>query len=157
MRRIRIVAPAFLRTRVMINLRRHMQRITHILEELRASITTTPLAAETEDELPEVQVIRPGKSIMTSLSKRRNTSVRGCFQMLPSQRFLRIFGKCVDLALRFITIAIYVFVCDVQKFCVGGAAEIHVRVTEVLWKSTDCGTRPRGKTSEEDAALAENC
>jgi anthranilate synthase component 1 len=83
------------------------------------------------------------------------------FQIVPSQRFETDFGADpIDLyrALRFVNPSPYMFClrCPGGYALVGSSPEVHVRVTDGLVEIRPiAGTRPRGATPEEDAALAE--
>ena len=80
------------------------------------------------------------------------------FQIVLSQRFSRTFDRTpLDLyrALRTVNPSPYMFILETGTFTlVGASPEVHVRLTG---RTTEirpiAGSRPRGKTPEEDAAL----
>lgn len=79
-------------------------------------------------------------------------------QVVPSQRFSRPFGKSpLDLyrALRTVNPSPYMFILDTGDFAIVGASpEVHVRLTDGLVEIRPiAGTRKRGATPAEDAAL----
>jgi len=84
------------------------------------------------------------------------------FQFVPAQRFETPYdGKPLELyrALRFINPSPYMFCleCEDGFSLVGSSPEVHVRLTDGLIEIRPiAGTRPRGKTPEEDAANAED-
>lgn len=80
------------------------------------------------------------------------------FQIVLSQRFSRDFRRSpLDLyrALRTVNPSPYMFVLETGDFAlVGASPEVHVRLTGRLAEIRPiAGTRPRGKTHEEDLAL----
>ena len=80
------------------------------------------------------------------------------FQIVLSQRFSREFRRSpLDLyrALRTVNPSPYMFVLETGEFAlVGASPEVHVRLTGQLAEIRPiAGTRPRGKTHEEDVAL----
>lgn len=80
------------------------------------------------------------------------------FQIVLSQRFSRQFARSpLDLyrALRTVNPSPYMFVLETGDFAlVGASPEVHVRLTGRLAEIRPiAGTRPRGKTHEEDLAL----
>ncbi len=83
------------------------------------------------------------------------------FQFVPSQRFEADFDQPpVDLyrALRFVNPSPYMFILELGDFAlVGSSPEVHVRsINGRIDIRPIAGTRPRGKTPEEDDALAED-
>ncbi len=83
------------------------------------------------------------------------------FQFVPSQRFETDFDQPpVDLyrALRFVNPSPYMFILEMGDFAlVGSSPEVHVRsIKGRIDIRPIAGTRPRGKTAEEDDALAED-
>jgi anthranilate synthase component 1 len=79
-------------------------------------------------------------------------------QVVPSQRFSRPFAKSpLDLyrALRTVNPSPYTFILDTGEFAlVGASPEVHVRLTDGLVEIRPiAGTRARGVTQDEDAAL----
>jgi anthranilate synthase component 1 len=80
------------------------------------------------------------------------------FQIVLSQRFSREFKQTpLDLyrALRTVNPSPYMFLLEAGEFAlVGASPEVHVRLTgRKVEIRPIAGTRPRGKTAEEDAAL----
>jgi anthranilate synthase component 1 len=84
------------------------------------------------------------------------------FQLVLSQRFsVPYAGDALDLyrALRFVNPSPYMFClrCGDGLDLIGSSPEVHVRLTGDLVEIRPiAGTRPRGATAEEDAALAED-
>ncbi|MGB6222321.1 anthranilate synthase component I [Haloferula sp.] len=83
------------------------------------------------------------------------------FQFVPSQRFETPFQKSpVDLyrALRHVNPSPYMFILELEDFAlVGSSPEVHVRAIEgKIDIRPIAGTRWRGKTAEEDDALAQD-
>jgi anthranilate synthase component I len=81
-------------------------------------------------------------------------------QFVPSQRFSSEFRKTpLDLyrALRTVNPSPYMFILDTGDFAIVGASpEVHVRLTDGLVEIRPiAGTRKRGATSSDDAALQE--
>jgi anthranilate synthase component 1 len=79
-------------------------------------------------------------------------------QFVPSQRFTRPFTKSpLDLyrALRTVNPSPYMFILEAEDFSIVGASpEVHVRLTDGLVEIRPiAGTRKRGATPAEDAAL----
>jgi len=116
-------------------------------------------------ELGEVETITvpPGNHSKSSFEKMVEDSkefIRAgdIFQIVLSQRFTRAFSKTpLDLyrALRTVNPSPYMFILETGEFSlVGASPEVHVRLTGRLAEIRPiAGTRPRGKTPEEDAAL----
>lgn len=82
------------------------------------------------------------------------------FQFVPSQRFEADFDQPpVDLyrALRFVNPSPYMFILELGDFAlVGSSPEVHVRsINGRIDIRPIAGTRPRGKTAEEDDILAD--
>ena len=80
------------------------------------------------------------------------------FQIVLSQRFSREFAKTpLDLyrALRTVNPSPYMFLLEADDFAlVGASPEVHVRLTNQKVEIRPiAGTRPRGKTNEEDVAF----
>ncbi len=83
------------------------------------------------------------------------------FQFVPSQRFETDFSRSpVDLyrALRLVNPSPYMFILEMDDFAlVGSSPEVHVRaINGRIDIRPIAGTRPRGKTPEEDDAFAES-
>ncbi len=82
-------------------------------------------------------------------------------QVVPSQRFSRPFERNpLDLyrALRTVNPSPYMFILDTVDYAIVGASpEVHVRLTEERVEIRPiAGTRPRGKTPQEDLALEQD-
>jgi anthranilate synthase component 1 len=96
------------------------------------------------------QMVRDGKEFIAA---------GDIFQFVPSQRFTTDFDQCpVDLyrALRHVNPSPYMFVLEMGDFAlVGSSPEVHVRsIQGRIDIRPIAGTRWRGKTPEEDDALA---
>jgi anthranilate synthase component 1 len=96
------------------------------------------------------QMVRDGKEFIKA---------GDIFQFVPSQRFTTDFDQCpVDLyrALRHVNPSPYMFVLEMGDFAlVGSSPEVHVRsINGRIDIRPIAGTRWRGKTQEEDDALA---
>lgn len=81
------------------------------------------------------------------------------FQVVPSQRFETEYnGTAINLyrALRHVNPSPYMFILQLEDFClVGSSPEVHVKsIDGKIHIRPIAGTRWRGKTSEEDDALA---
>tara|TARA_B110000037_G_scaffold155751_1_gene175637 strand:+ start:15651 stop:17150 length:1500 start_codon:yes stop_codon:yes gene_type:complete len=112
------------------------------IEEEEASSNTTQAEYE--------QMVRDGKEFIAA---------GDIFQFVPSQRFTVPFDQSpVDLyrALRHVNPSPYMFVLEMEDFAlVGSSPEVHVRsVQGRIDIRPIAGTRWRGKTPEEDDALA---
>ncbi len=115
--------------------------LVEIIDEPAVSNTTQ---AEYE------QMVRDGKAYI---------SAGDIFQFVPSQRFTTDFDQSpVDLyrALRYVNPSPYMFILEMGDFAlVGSSPEVHVRsIQGRIDIRPIAGTRWRGKTAEEDDALA---
>jgi anthranilate synthase component 1 len=115
--------------------------LVEIIDEPAVSNTTQ---AEYE------QMVRDGKEYI---------SAGDIFQFVPSQRFTTDFDQSpVDLyrALRYVNPSPYMFILEMGDFAlVGSSPEVHVRsIQGRIDIRPIAGTRWRGKTAEEDDALA---
>lgn len=115
--------------------------LVQIIDEPAVSNTTQ---AEYE------QMVRDGKEYI---------SAGDIFQFVPSQRFTTDFDQSpVDLyrALRYVNPSPYMFILEMGDFAlVGSSPEVHVRsIQGRIDIRPIAGTRWRGKTAEEDDALA---
>jgi anthranilate synthase component 1 len=133
------------------------------LERMRAALASpTPLAPATLGSIGDVQVpagnfTRAAFEQMVEDSKEFIRS-GDIFQIVLSQRFTRDFHRSpLDLyrALRTVNPSPYMFLLDAGDFSlVGASPEVHVRLTgRKVEIRPIAGTRPRGKTTEEDVAL----
>jgi anthranilate synthase component 1 len=112
-------------------------------------ITDEPAVSNTTQAEYE-QMVRDGKEFI---------SAGDIFQFVPSQRFTTDFDQsAVDLyrALRYVNPSPYMFVLEMGDFAlVGSSPEVHVRsIQGRIDIRPIAGTRWRGKTAEEDDALA---
>lgn len=114
-----------------------------------AEIIDEPAVSNTTQAEYE-QMVRDGKEFIKA---------GDIFQFVPSQRFTTDFDQCpVDLyrALRHVNPSPYMFVLEMGDFAlVGSSPEVHVRsIQGRIDIRPIAGTRWRGKTQEEDDALA---
>ncbi|QTN33981.1 anthranilate synthase component I [Akkermansiaceae bacterium] len=114
-----------------------------------AKITEEPAVSNTTQAEYE-QIVRDGKEFIKA---------GDIFQFVPSQRFTADFDQSpVDLyrALRHVNPSPYMFVLEMDGFAlVGSSPEVHVRsIAGRIDIRPIAGTRWRGKTPEEDDALA---
>lgn len=114
-----------------------------------AEIIDEPAVSNTTQAEYE-QIVRDGKEFIKA---------GDIFQFVPSQRFTTDFDQCpVDLyrALRHVNPSPYMFVLEMGDFAlVGSSPEVHVRsINGRIDIRPIAGTRWRGKTQEEDDALA---
>lgn len=114
-----------------------------------ARVTEEPAVSNTTQAEYE-QMVRDGKEFIKA---------GDIFQFVPSQRFTADFDQCpVDLyrALRHVNPSPYMFVLEMGDFAlVGSSPEVHVRsIAGRIDIRPIAGTRWRGKTQEEDDALA---
>lgn len=114
-----------------------------------ATITDEPATSNTTQAEYE-QMVRDGKEFIAA---------GDIFQFVPSQRFTTDFDQSpVDLyrALRHVNPSPYMFVLEMEDFAlVGSSPEVHVRsIQGRIDIRPIAGTRWRGKTPEEDDALA---
>lgn len=133
------------------------------IERLRAVLRAPcPIAPAEFGEADHITV-PPGNHSQASFEKMVEDSkefIRAgdIFQIVLSQRFTRAFSKTpLDLyrALRTVNPSPYMFILETGDFSlVGASPEVHVRLTGRHAEIRPiAGTRPRGKTPEEDAAL----
>lgn len=133
------------------------------IERLRTLLRQPcPLSSVEPGESDSLQV-PPGNHSRASFEKMVDDSkefIRAgdIFQIVLSQRFSREFRRSpLDLyrALRTVNPSPYMFILETGDFAlVGASPEVHVRLTGRLAEIRPiAGTRPRGKTPEEDTAL----
>lgn len=135
-------------------------RIASILEILNRPLHIPPLNGLAEVHIPPAasnttqaqyeQIVRDGKEYIAA---------GDIFQFVPSQRFSIPFDQSpVDLyrALRHVNPSPYMFILEMGDFAlVGSSPEVHVRsIHGRIDIRPIAGTRWRGKTPEEDNALA---
>ncbi len=125
------------------------------LQEER-SLTPIPLQDSGEITVPEGNM---GQECFEEMVTRTKEYIRAgdAFQVVGSQRFERKFDQPpLDLyrALRTVNPSPYMFLYETEDFSlVGASPEVHVRLTDGLAETRPlAGTRPRGKTVEEDLA-----
>lgn len=134
------------------------------IERLRTALQSPcPLAPASLAHLDHVKV-PPGNFTQQTFEKLVDDSkefIRAgdIFQIVLSQRFSRTFARTpLDLyrALRSVNPSPYMFILETGDFAlVGASPEVHVRLTGRAAEIRPiAGTRPRGKTTEEDNALA---
>lgn len=137
------------------------ERIRGCLEQLGQPVAFGFLPAEVQgEEVPLVSNTR--REDFLAMVERAKEFIRAgdIFQVVISQRFAAPFvGDALDLyrALRFINPSPYMFCmrCDGDVELVGCSPELNVRLTRDLMEIRPiAGTRRRGATAEEDAALA---
>jgi len=135
-------------------------KVAAIVEILNRPFHVPALNGLTEFDLPEAasnttqaeyeQMVRDGKEYIAA---------GDVFQFVPSQRFETDFARPpVDLyrALRYVNPSPYMFILELGDFAlVGSSPEVHVRsINGRIDIRPIAGTRWRGKTPEEDDALA---
>lgn len=133
------------------------------IERMRAALARpTPLAPATLRDAGPVQVPAGNftKAAFEQMVEDSKEFIRAgdIFQIVLSQRFTRDFRRSpLDLyrALRTVNPSPYMFLLDAGDFSlVGASPEVHVRLTgRKVEIRPIAGTRPRGKTPAEDAAL----
>jgi anthranilate synthase component 1 len=133
------------------------------LQRLQAALARpSPLAPASLADAGRIEV-PPGNFTRAEFEKMVDDSkeyIRAgdIFQIVLSQRFSRPFkASPLDLyrALRTVNPSPYMFILEADDFAlVGASPEVHVRLTGRTAEIRPiAGTRPRGKTAEEDAAL----
>ena len=134
------------------------------IEELEARLTRAvpgrllPIFDDVQPLEPSINMTRDQYVAMTE-AMQEYIRAGDIFQVVPSQRFEVPFDASpVDLyrALRLINPSPYMFILKLSGMAlVGSSPELHVRCEEGKVQIRPiAGTRPRGKTSEEDDALA---
>ena len=137
-------------------------RISAMIKKLDQPLHIPPLNGLAEFETPEARSNTTQEEYENMVLQAKEYIAAGdAFQIVPSQRFETDFsGSPVDLyrALRHVNPSPYMFILQLEGFSlIGSSPEVHVRAIE---KRIDirpiAGTRWRGKTPEEDDALAED-
>jgi anthranilate synthase component 1 len=136
-------------------------KIDGIIAKLAAPMTVAPLSLMTEpaETEPRSNTTREEYEAMV-LAGKEYILAGDIFQFVPSQRFEADFtGKPIDLyrTLRHVNPSPYMFCLQFgDEFAlVGSSPEVHVRAIEgKIDIRPIAGTRARGKSPEEDAALA---
>ncbi len=135
-------------------------RIGAIIEMLDRPLHVSPLNGLAEVEAPEPRSNTTQAEYEEMVLKAKEYIAAGdAFQVVPSQRFEADFeGSNIDLyrALRHVNPSPYMFVYETPDFSlVGSSPEVHVRAVDGRIDIRPiAGTRWRGKTKEEDDALA---
>ncbi|MGE9267898.1 MAG: anthranilate synthase component I [Verrucomicrobiales bacterium] len=137
-------------------------RIASLLEMLDRPLHVSALNGLTEVEPPEPKSNTTQAEYEAMVREVKEYVAAGdAFQVVPSQRFEADFtGSPVDLyrALRHVNPSPYMFIYETPDFAlVGSSPEVHVRAIDGKIEIRPiAGTRWRGKTKEEDDALAED-
>lgn len=135
-------------------------RIEEMLCQLDVPLHIAPLNGFSEYEIPEPKSNTTQGEYEGMVLKAKEYIASGdVFQVVPSQRFETEFtGEPVELyrALRHVNPSPYMFILQFEDFSlVGSSPEVHVRAIDGrLDIRPIAGTRWRGKTEEEDDALA---
>ncbi len=135
-------------------------RIGTVIAALDRPLHVAPLNGLAEFEAPEPRSNTTQAEYEEMVLKAKEyISAGDAFQVVPSQRFEADFdGAPIDLyrALRHINPSPYMFVYETPEFSlVGSSPEVHVRAIDGRIDIRPiAGTRWRGKTKEEDDALA---
>ncbi|MFT6181317.1 MAG: anthranilate synthase component 1 [Paracoccaceae bacterium] len=135
-------------------------RIGAMIEMLDRPLHVSPLNGLSEVEMPPPRSNTTQAEYEEMVLKVKEYIVAGdVFQVVPSQRFEADFdGSNIDLyrALRHVNPSPYMFVYETPEFSlVGSSPEVHVRAVDgKIDIRPIAGTRWRGKTKEEDDALA---
>jgi len=131
-----------------------------MIAKLDTSVHIAPLNGLTEYEVPVPKSNTTQEEYEGMVTKAQEYIAAGdAFQIVPSQRFETEFdGEPINLyrALRHVNPSPYMFIIQLDDFSlVGSSPEVHVRAVEgKLDIRPIAGTRWRGKTQEEDDALA---
>ena len=136
------------------------QKIDALIQKLNTPLHIPPLNGLTSYETPTATSNTTQEEYEAMVVKAKEYIAAGdAFQIVPSQRFETSFsGTPVDLyrALRHINPSPYMFILQQEDFAlVGSSPEVHVRaINGRIDIRPIAGTRWRGKTQEEDDALA---
>lgn len=137
-----------------------VERIAVMIQQLDQPLHVAPLNGLAEYETPEARSNTSQEEYESMVVKAKEYITAGdAFQVVPSQRFETDFsGSPVDLyrALRHVNPSPYMFILQLDDFAlVGSSPEVHVRAIDGRIDIRPiAGTRWRGKTPEEDDALA---
>jgi len=135
-------------------------RIEEMISQLDEPLHIAPLNGLTEYEVEEPKSNTTQEEYEAMVLKAKEYIASGdVFQVVPSQRFETDFtGEPVELyrALRHVNPSPYMFIMQFEDFSlVGSSPEVHVRAIDgKIDIRPIAGTRWRGKTEEEDDALA---
>lgn len=162
LRRLLVVANAFIDEHDSIEqaYEEATSNISNLINKLDAPVHVAPLNGLTEFDTPEFSSNTTQEEYENMVVKAKEFIAAGdAFQVVPSQRFETDFsGKPIDLyrALRHVNPSPYMFILQLDGFSlVGSSPEVHVRSIEGRIDIRPiAGTRWRGKTQEEDDALA---
>lgn len=138
------------------------QRVAALEEMLARPLQVPALNGLVDFETPEARSNVTRERYENNVRKAQEFIAAGdAFQIVPSQRFETDFtGAATDLyrALRHVNPSPYLFILELDGFSlVGSSPEVHVRATEGRIDIRPiAGTRWRGKTEEEDQALADD-
>jgi len=136
------------------------QRIGALIEKLDTPLHIPPLNGLATYETPKATSNTTQEEYEGMVVKAKEYIAAGdAFQIVPSQRFETDFsGSPVDLyrALRHVNPSPYMFILQLDGFAlIGSSPEVHVRAIDGRIDIRPiAGTRWRGKTPEEDDALA---
>jgi len=137
-------------------------RISSLIDQLDQPVHIKPLngLSHVDVPLPSSNTTQDEYEAMV-LKAKEYISAGDAFQVVPSQRFeVDYQGTSVDLyrALRHVNPSPYMFILQLDDAClVGSSPEVHVRsIGGRIDIRPIAGTRWRGKTQEEDDALAED-
>lgn len=136
------------------------QRIQSLVNQLNTELHVAPLNGLAPYQTPQANSNTTQEEYEQMVLKAKEYIAAGdAFQIVPSQRFETDFsGSPVDLyrALRHINPSPYMFILQLEDFAlVGSSPEVHVRAIDGRIDIRPiAGTRWRGKTPEEDDALA---
>ena len=132
-----------------------------LVEQLKKPVISAPINLSGKVEEPEVTSNKTKAEFCEMVEKIKQYIMNGdVIQAVPSQR-LSVKTDISDLALyralRMINPSPYMFLLNCKDFSIVGASpEVHAKsVNREMMLRPIAGTRKRGKTSEEDKALAE--
>ena len=162
LRRLIVVANAFVDEHDNTDAAYHdaCDRIQSLIKKLDEPLHIPPLNGLAEFETPDATSNTTQEEYEAMVTQAKEYIAAGdAFQIVPSQRFEVDFsGSPVDLyrALRHVNPSPYMFILELNDFSlVGSSPEVHVRAIDGRIDIRPiAGTRWRGKTPEEDDALA---
>jgi anthranilate synthase component 1 len=162
LRRLLVVANAFLDEAASVDeaYGEAVGRVAALVEMLDRPLHVPALNGLQEPDLPDYESNTSQDEYEAMVVKAKEYIAAGdAFQIVPSQRFGTDFaGSPVDLyrALRHVNPSPYMFILELDGFAlVGSSPEVHVRsIDGRIDIRPIAGTRWRGKTKEEDDALA---
>ena len=161
---ITIVTPIFLNTASSIDFdnlyKKGCDRINNIVKFLHNNVKNKPLNNNVLKDIPQIKSNFTKKEYIKNIDKAKEYIVAGdIFQVVPSQRFEIPFELPpfnLYRALRRLNPSPFLYYLNFDHFSVvGSSPEILVRVrNDKVTIRPIAGTRPRGKTNEEDIQLA---